>query len=457
MALKVLMLRKSLTDAKKELETLQAGDDFERREAELSESIEEAKTEEEKTAVESAIDEFETEKKEYGEKVTALERRISEIEQEIANEEREQNTDPEKDKAPEQGRRDENMERSRSGMTIREAVHDEAVKAFLEETRAAMKEKRAITNVGLIVPDVMLGLLRENILRYSKLYRHVNVVRVNGNGRQVIMGTVPEAVWTDCCANLNELSLAFHDLELDCWKVGGYYAICNADLEDSDIDLASAILTALGQAIGLALDKAIIAGTGTRMPLGVLTRLNQTTEPAGYSETARPWADLSASNVFSIASTVTGEDLFKQITLDSGAAKGIYSRGEKVWCMNETTYTAIIAAAMSVDAGGAIVSGVNGAMPVIGGVIEVLNFLPDYVIIGGYFDLYTLGERAGQQFATSEHVQFIQDRTVMKGTARYDGAPAIAEAFIAIGLNGTTPTASAITFAPDTANTSGEG
>lgn len=454
MALKVLMLRKSLTDAKKELDALRArGDDFAKREAELAASIEEAATDEEKATVESAIDDFEAERKDHEEQMTALERKISEIEAEIAGEEREQNTDPVKE--PER-REEVKEERSVRGMTIREAVHDEAVKAFLDETRTAMREKRAITNVGLTVPEVMLGLLRENIMNYSKLYKHVNVVRVNGNARQLIMGTIPEAVWTDCCANLNELALAFYDMELDCWKVGGYYAVCNANLEDSDIALASEILTALGQAIGLALDKAIVAGTGTRMPLGVLTRLNQTEQPSGYSETARPWADLHTTNVFSIEAGVTGQDLFRQIVLDSGAAKGIYSRGEKVWLMNEATYTSIIAAAMSIDAGGAIVSGVNGSMPVIGGVIEVLNFIPDNVIIGGYFDLYTIGERAGQKFATSEHVQFIQDRTVMKGTARYDGAPAIAEAFIAIGLNGVTPAASAITFAPDTAN-SGEG
>ena len=40
----------------------------------------------------------------------------------------------------------------------------------------------------------------------------------------------------------------------------------------------------------------------------------------------------------------------------------------------------------------------------------------------------------------------------MKGTARYDGAPVIAEAFVAIGVNGTTPTAD-MSFAEDKANT----
>ena len=86
-------------------------------------------------------------------------------------------------------------------------------------------------------------------------------------------------------------------------------------------------------------------------------------------------------------------------------------------------------------------------MPVVGGIIEVLSFIPDNVIIAGYFDLYVLAERAGSRFASSEHVRFLQDQPVFKGTARYDGAPAIAEAFVAVGI-GAAPTATAVTFAP---------
>lgn len=312
-------------------------------------------------------------------------------------------------------------------------------------------EKRALTNVGLTIPQVFLGLIRENVLEYSKLYKHVDVRRVSGEARAVIMGKYNEAIWTECCANLNELDLGFADVEMDCYKLGGYFAVCNANLEDSDIDLAAELITALSQAIGLALDKAILYGDANKKPLGVVARLAQTEAPAGYSTTARPWADLHTSNIISIPAGTTGAALVSAIVSAFGAAKGSYSRGEKVWVMNETTYTKLVASMVSVDASGAIVSGVNGVMPVIGGVIEVLDFVPDNVIIGGYFDLYILAERAGARFATSEHVRFLQDQTIFKATARYDGTVAIAEGFVAIGLEGTTPSAT-MTFAPDTAN-----
>ena len=449
MALKVLMIKKRLDEKKKGLAAVDAKlDELAKREEEIAKSIEEAATEEENKVVEEAVEEFNKEKEEAEAEKAALENEIKGLEDDLAAEEEAQE---EKVEEPKEEETKEEERKETKTMEIRalnnELVQRDEVKAYLTEVRSAIKEKRALTNVGLTIPEVFMGILRENINSYSKLYKHVNVRPIAGEGRAIVMGTYPEAVWTDCCANLNEMTLVFNDVELDCWKVGGFFAVCNANLEDSDLNLAQELLVALGQAIGLALDKAILYGDGTRMPLGVVARLAQTAQPADYPVTARAWTDLHTSNILSIPANTKGADLIAALALDFGAAKGKYSRGQKVFAMNEATYTQLVAACVSVDAAGAIVSGVNGSMPVIGGTIEVLDFIPDNVIVAGYFDLYTLAERAGQKFATSEHVRFLQDQTVIKGTARYDGTPVIAEGFVAIGLNGVTPDAT-MDFAP---------
>lgn len=448
MALKALMLRKRIDDKKKELEALRASNNFEQREAELEKAIEEAETDEEKAAVEEEVAKFEEEKADYTAKEGALDEEVRNLEKELNDEENKQETPApaEPTPAPENERKVVKTMETRKffGMSIQERdafISREDVKEFLQRVRDMKGQTRAVNGADLLIPEVVVGLIRENILRYSKLIKHVNLKPVKGEARQLVAGTIPEAVWTEACATLNELSLNFYDEEVDGYKVGGYIAVCNATLEDSDIALAEEIISALGQAIGIALDKAILYGTDVKMPLGIMTRLVQTAKPAGYRPTRREWVDLHTSNIISIANSVTGVNLFKQIVLASGAAKGKYSRGQKVWVMNETTYTKIIAESMSVNAAGAIVAGVNGQMPVIGGVIEVLEFIPDNVIIGGYFDLYLLSERAGTRIAQSEHVQFIEDNTVFKGTARYDGTPVIDEAFVAIGIAGTTPDA----------------
>lgn len=462
MALKALLLKKKLDESRKALDALRAKDaEFEKREADLAQSIEEVNEEntvEERNALDELVSAFEAEKAAHDEEKGKLERVVGDLENELAEEEAKQNTEPPKEAEERKENKEMNIMQKMTAEQRTAFVNQEPVKNYLSEVRSAIKEKRALTNVGLTIPEVMLGLLRENIMEYSKLYKHVNVRPVRGEGRMVIMGTIPEAIWTECCANLNELTLGFNDASVDCFKVAGYFAICNANLEDSDIDLAGEIMTALGQAIGLALDKAILYGrngeTTQNMPQGIVSRLVQTTQPTGYPATARTWVDLHTSNVKALGTAqnpLTGAALMKAFILAAGAAKGKYSRGEKVWVMNETTYTTLIAEFMTINANGAIVTGIGGTMPVVGGAIEVLNFIPDGVIIGGYFDLYLLAERRGQQFATSEHVRFLADQTVMKGTARYDGLPVIAEAFVAIGILGTAPTAT-MTFASDTAN-----
>ena len=462
--LKILMKQKQLSDVQKSLELVREKiADFATREAELEADIAEAETDEEKTAVEEAVEAFTAEKESAEAEEKSLRETVEALEAEIA--EIEERTKKATTGAPEKSAKAETESRKVmtsmnkrnifNTLSIEERTamfESDSVKNFMSEVRTAIKEKRALAQAGLLIPDYFLGLLRENVLKYSKLVDRVNYVRISGTGRQAIMGTIPEAVWTEMCANLNELGLTFYEQEVDGWKVGGFIPVCNAVLEDSDIDLASTVLDAIAQAIGYALDKAILFGDGTRMPLGFFTRLAQTAQPASYPTTARPWVDLHESNVLSIASTATGVNFFKAFLADASAAKSDYSRGTKFWAMNEATYNFIKGEALSINAAGAVVTGVSDTMPVVGGDIVVLPFIPNNMIFGGYGDLYLLAERAGTKLESSEHVRFINDQTVFKGTARYDGTPVIAEGFVAIGVNGTTPSAASITFAADTAN-----
>ncbi len=462
MALKALMLRKQIDAKKKELDALREKDaEFEKREDELEAAIDEAATEEETNTVTEEIENFETEKAEHEEAKGELEKQIEGLEGELEDEEKEPEPVPE---ARTEGKKMQARDtaavkvaakrlRDLGEMEQRTIMEREDVKGWIGEIRAHIMEKRELTNIGLTIPEVFLGMIRQNIMEYSKLYKHVTVRNIGGQGREVIMGSIPEGIWTECCGALNELSLSFNDVEVDCFKVGGYFKVCNAILEDSDVNLADELLTAIGQAIGLALDKAILYGRNTsansKMPLGIVSRLVQTSKPSGYPATARDWEDLHTSNIKSTSNT--GIQLFQDLVVNAGAAKGKYARGGKVWVMNEKTYTYLQAQAMSINAAGAIVSGMGGTMPVIGGAVEVLDFIPDNVIIGGYFELYLLAERAGAKFAQSEHAFFIQDQTAFKGTARYDGQPAIAEGFVALGVSNVTPDAS-MTFASDSAN-----
>lgn len=453
MALKVIMLRHSIEKKKAELEQLRTRDaEFITREAELEAAINEAETEEQEQAVTEMVEKFDTEKQAHEASKTALAGEIEGLEADLSEIEKD-SPEPGTSPAQQEERNGEIYMDTRKKFFGMEMQQRDAflartdVKDFLSRLRSFKGTKRAVTGADLTIPTVVLDLIRQNIMEYSKLYKHVRVRAVSGKARQTVMGLIPEGVWTEMCATLNELDLSFTGVEVDGYKVGGYIAICNATLEDSDVNLASEIITALGQAIGLALDKAILYGKGaiSKMPMGIVTRLVQDADPSD-PKTTIPWKDLHTSNVVALTGK-TDAALFKGIIEASGAANSEYSRGSKFWAVNEKTRTKLLANSVSINAAGAIVAGVNGEMPVIGGALEVLNFIPDNVIVGGYGDLYLLTERAGAAIEQSEHVKFIEDQTVFKGTARYDGLPVIAEGFVAIGINGNTPDAASVTFA----------
>ncbi len=487
MALKQLILSRKIAEKRAALTAAQSKVDelaekrkaLETREAELEEAVKEITDETEeavKAEVDAAVAEFEAEVAQVeadqaaaDEELVNLQKDISDLQSELdeLNKKVEGDEDPEEEPEPapadEPADNEARAERKVKTMNIRSMFGTaqqraalfarEDVKAFAARVRELGKNKRAVSGGDLLIPEIMLPMIREQVEQNSKLLRYVNLQHVGGTARETIMGTIPEAVWTEMCANLNELTLTFNDAEVDGYKVGGFIPVCNALLEDNDVNLVSQILFALARAIAIALDKAILYGTGTKMPLGIVTRLAQSQAPEDYPTTARAWADLHTTNIKTItAANSTGIKLFQSILTAFGAAKKKYGAGGKFWAMNETTHTKLVAEAMNFNANGAIVTGINGTMPVIGGDIVELDFVPDDVIIAGYGELYLMAERAGIQLDDSKHFLFTADKTVYKGTARYDGLPVIAEGFVAIGINGATVAANAVTFAADTAN-----
>ena len=474
MALKAIMLRSKIDKKRSELNALLEKDaDFEAREAELEQAIEEAQTEEEQQTVSEQVEAFETEKTEHEESKARLNEEIAGLENELAATEAE----PPIDRTASSAKKPIRKERKGVEMITRDIrklpmsvrafdslpmetresiVEREDVKAFLSKIRSMKGSTRAITGGDLEIPVVFLELISENMYRYSKLLNRVRVRSVPGQARQTIAGTVPEAIWTEMCGAINELSFVFNQVTLDGYKVAGYVPVCNSLLEDtvSNLDLASWIVEMISESIGLAEDKAILYGKGasSHMPLGIVTRLAQDEQPSGYPANAPAWVDLHESNILSInGDSMNGAQFWSALTLAAGNTFTRYSRGNQFWAMNSRTYAKLKSKLITFTASGDIVANLYGNLPIITGDVDVLEFIPDGDIIGGYGDLYVWADRADIRIDQSEHVQFIQDNTVFRGKARADGMPIIPGAFVAININNTDVT-TAMDFAADTAN-----
>lgn len=461
MALKVLMLRKKLDDAQKAMLAIKAAaDELTKRESELAADIEAAQTDEEKAAVEAAVEAFETDKAANTEREAALAAEISSIESEISQLEEKQNRSAEPGSEPER-KVDFTMSEMRfAAMSYAQRkafVGLEEIKNFLTQIRAMKNQERGVSNGSLLIPEVMLPLVYSEIKENSQLLPYVNETEVSGTARQNIMGAIPVAVWTEACGKLNELELGFSDVEIDGFKVGGYIKVCNALLEDNDVHLASEIIKMLGASIAVALDKAMVFGKGVKMPLGIAVRLAQTAQPDNYPATAPAWTDLHTTNIITLnIGSSSGVEFFSALIGALGVAKkkGIAGDGKLFWVMSRKTKIAILTKALAFNSAAALKAGIDDEMPVIGGkIIEMEDpELQDYEIIGGYGAGYLLGRRQDARFGTSDQQFYTDDQTVFKGTARYDGKPVYGENFVIVNFSNVSPEADQA-FETDYANT----
>lgn len=473
MALKALMLRRNIEAKAAELEALQAqGADFQAREAEITESIGEAETVEARAAVEAEIDRYDSELHAHQEAVANASAELESLRAQLAEIEANKPAAPVRaDNRKE--RIDTNMQTSyeiqcnirtlpkrqrafEAAFTRaerKEIVAQSDVQQFLADLRSMSKVKASVTGGELTIPVIFLDLISENLYRYSKLINRVRVRQLRGQARQTIAGTVPEAVWTEMCGALNELEFVFNQIELDGYKVGGFVPVCNALLQDNDIALASWIVEMMSESIGLSMDTAILYGTGNRMPLGIVTRLAQTSKPGDYPAAAPAWVDLHTTNIQSISASLTGAAFWSALTLAAGNTFTRYARGEMFWCMNSKTYAKLKSKVITFTASGDIVANVFGFLPIITGDIDILEFMPDDDIVGGYGDLYLWAEREGMTIGADEtgRTNRIKDETLFFGKARADGQPIIPGAFVAINIAGSSVTTTH-SFPGDTAN-----
>lgn len=328
------------------------------------------------------------------------------------------------------------------------------IKTWLGHIRDLGGSKRSVSGAELSIPTVVLELLRDNLGETSKLISRVHLRPVRGKARQTVISKVPDGVWTEMIANLNELNFVFTEAEVDGYKVGGYIAIDNSTLADSDLNMGEEIMEMLLRAIGSALDKAIVYGLGptSKMPVGIVTRLAQTSQPGYWGKNQGPWTNLSTRNILKLdLGTKPGTEFFQTLLLALSKAKPNYSSGRTTWIMNRQTHLDLMARGLAFTSAGTLVAGLNEKMPVESGDIIELEFMPDNEIVGGFMDTFLLAEREGGAIAMSDQVFFLQDKTVYKGTARYDGQPVIGEAFVALNYNNVDVTTT-IDFAPDYAN-----
>ena len=471
-ALRVLVLNSEITALRAQLTPLeQARDGFAAREEQLRQAlseITETSTDAERSAVSAAVDAFENDRSANAAEIARIQGEIDTRSAEIARLEAEQTPPPATPTVPNSDTRNNDhhersfvpmsnpTERRWFGLTYAERdalLAKDTTREFLQRFRALREQQNSATGAELGIPTEYMQILRDLTYQNSKLWPYVHSEAIRGYSRQNIVGTGAEAVWTEMLANINEISLDFTQLEMDGYMLAGYMAISNAVLQDdADLQLLTSILNAMGEANARALDKAIVYGTGKKMPVGFVTRLAAATTPTWWSNDQGDFTDLHTSHILKLdIDTTSGAAFFGTLIEALGVADPKYSDGRVFWVMNRKTHIRLMSKALAFNAAAAITAGINNTFPIVGGDIVELEFMADNDIAGGFGSLMRMAEREGMAIAASDIPLFLRNMTVYRSIGRYDGKPARGEAFVMVNFHNTAPTTS-ISFAPDYAN-----
>lgn len=427
MAVRQLLLTKKVNEKRTKLNNIiELEKGFNKRAKELSVATEESKTDEEIAAVEEETDKLDADKKYVDENKSKLESEIADLEGEL---EELNIKEPKNDTGSQSASRSKmDITNIEGGLRMRgnkyetreqmlERLNREEVRKFYTGIADAVKEKRAISETDTIIPEAVINMIQARLGDYSALYNEVYVQPLIGTARIIMDGAIPEGIWTEMTDSVQELSTAFSDTELDGYKVGGFIPVANSILEDNMINLANFIETRLSMAIAKALDKVILTGTSAgKQPTGIITTLGGT--------------GLEAHNVNSDG---TLKDIVSHMALIDDGEDGA-PIGEVIAVMKRSFYYSRIAPQtfLATSDGKYVIQTAQSPRLPDGTRIVFSQYMPDNTVLLGDFKKYLLGERRGVQLAVSDQVRFVEDQTVFKGTARYDGKPIYPNYFVKI-------------------------
>jgi HK97 family phage major capsid protein len=278
-------------------------------------------------------------------------------------------------------------------------------------------EQRALTtaavSAGSAVPTQTLNQIIDKLRQTSALYNYITVSFVPGNLSFVVANAKNVANWKTEGSN----GLAADDTVVSV-TLGGYEIIKLVEISAAatamTIDAFESYISAeIGRQLSIAFEKAIVSGSGTGEPTGILTGIT--------------W---SAANSTDFTGVV---DLYDTLMDALGLLPTMYHQSS-VFVLNRKTLFGGIRKVKATD--GQPIFAYNpqdrAAMTILGYGIVLNDYLPDDTILLGDFSYYRMNFSQAPTIEASREAGFTSGKTVYRGLAVADGKPALAEAFVKI-------------------------
>lgn len=276
-------------------------------------------------------------------------------------------------------------------------------------------ELRAMTtaanSVGSAVPTTTLNMIEEKLRQTSALYPHVTVLSIPGYLTIPVEGTTNDASWVAEGSASTDVNDTLDSVSFSAWKLIRTIAI-TAEVSAMAIDAFEAyIVKKLADKMAIAIENAILNGTGTGQPKGILKETYNATNSVNYTKGGKP----------------AYEDFAKLV----GLLRAGYKPGAK-FVVNSKTLWNDIATIVDGENRPLFVPNVNEGfagrilgIPVIEG-----EYMADGQVLLGDFDKYTINFNKGIEIVTDTSADFRAGNVVYRSMALLDGKVVNTEAFV---------------------------
>ncbi|MGH1046530.1 MULTISPECIES: phage major capsid protein [Bacillus] len=273
-----------------------------------------------------------------------------------------------------------------------------------------------------LVPATVFERVFEYLRVNHALLNHIQFVNTTGVTQWVVKkGYVQSAWWGKLCEEIKELlDDGFEVITTNLYKLSAYVPICNAMLDLGPIWLDRYVREILAESMAIALEEAIVKGTGKDQPIGMMKDLKAAVTAGVYSDkTAIPLTDLTPTSL--------GKEVMAPLT--NGGRRAV---SNALMIVNPLDYwEKIFPATTFLTQNGAYVSGV---LPIPATVVQSLA-VPKGKMVAGIASDYFMGIGSTQKMESSKEYRFLEDETVYLSKQYANGRPKDNDSFLLFDIS----------------------
>lgn len=278
-----------------------------------------------------------------------------------------------------------------------------------------------------LVPATIFERVFEDLEQEHQLLNKIQFVNVTGVAEFITSRGVNPAWWGKLCEEIKQvLDNGFDVINMHQFKLSAYIPVCKAMLDLGPVWLDKYVRTVLVESLKIALELAIVNGTGQDQPIGMMRSIKDVTDGVHVEKKAEALKDFSPETLGALMSR------FSKINVE-GVATPYYRtiKPEDVLLMvNPSDYWLTVYPAITTQ----IMDGsYRTGLPLPFAIIPSVA-VPEGKAVAGVGRDYFMGIGSTLKIDVSDEVKFIEDQRVYLAKQYANGQPKSDESFIVLTL-----------------------